>query len=280
MAGLRLLTFGFMALVLPLAITTRRQPGARRALWMSAFGVFAVSALHLAQHERLQSTWFGELIGHHASLPIALSILYQEYPFALADVFLKRALALVTLMGLTLGAYVGLEMAHAHAGAVANTLPALVVLSVALGSALIYPALMRAATWFVDTVVLHRVDYELLRGTLARRANAATAPAVILDAACDALTPALSAASVTWTQVAQIDTAVGTGLVSVPTSGNMADVFVTTTDAPRYAVRIRDLRGGRGKQADYIAMLESVAQMLPLRSDMLAIDQESKDQRL
>ena len=279
-AGLRLLTFGFMALVVPLAITTRKQPGARRALWMSAFGVFAVSALHLAQHERLQSTWFGELIGHHASLPIALSILYQEYPFALADVFLKRALALVTLMGLTLGAYVGLEMAHAHAGAAANTLPALVVLSVALGSALIYPRLMRAATWFVDTVVLHRVDYELLRSTLARRASAATAPGPMLDAACDALAPALSAASVTWTQVAQIDTALGTAVVSVPTSGNIADVFVTTTDAPRYAIRIRDLRGGRRLLSDDIAMLESVAQMLARRIDVLRIEQERYDQRL
>jgi two-component system, LytTR family, sensor kinase len=279
-AGLRLLTFGFAALVVPLAITTRRQPGARRALWMSALGVFAVSALHLAQHERLQSTWFGELIGHHASLPIALSILYQEYPFALADVFLKRALALVTLMGLTLGAYVGLEMAHAHAGSVGNTLPALVVLSVALGSALLYPRLMRAATWFVDTVVLHRVDYELLRSTLTRRANAATAPAPMLDAACDALTPALSAATVTWTQVAQVEMALGTGVVSVPSSGNMADVFVPTTDSPRYAIRIRDLRGGRRLLSDDIAMLEGIAQMIARRIDVLRIEQERYDQRL
>jgi len=26
-----------------------------------------------------------ELLGHHASLPLALAILYQDYPFALAD---------------------------------------------------------------------------------------------------------------------------------------------------------------------------------------------------
>jgi two-component system, LytTR family, sensor kinase len=279
-AGLRLLTYGFVALVVPLAIITRRQPGARRALWLAALGVFAVSAFHLSQQERLQSTWFFELIGHHASLPIALSILYQAYPFALADVFLKRAIALVALMGLTLGAYVGLEMAHAHAGGAANTLPALVVLSVALGSALLYPFLMQASTWFVDTIILHRVDYELLRSTLARRANASTSAPPMLDAACDALAPALSAATVTWTQLENVETATGAGVVSVPSNGNMAEVLVPTTDAPQYAIHIRDLRGGRRLLSDDIAMLEAVAQMLSRRIDSLRIEQERYEQRL
>jgi two-component system, LytTR family, sensor kinase len=279
-AGLRLLTLGFIALVVPLAITTRRQPGARRALWMIALGVFAVSALHLAQHERLQATWFGELIGHHASLPIALSILYQEYPFVLADVFLKRALAFVGLMTLTLGAYVGLEISQALSDGTGSTLPALVVLSVALGGALLYPLLTRTAIWFVDTVVLHRVDYDLLRTTLARRANAASAPAPILDASCAALAPALSAATVVWTQVAQVDPAAATGIVSVPSNGDMADMFVPTTDAPRYAIRIRDLKGGRRLLSDDVAMLEAVAQMLGRRIDALRLEQERYDQRL
>jgi two-component system, LytTR family, sensor kinase len=279
-AGLRLLTFGFMALVIPLAITTRRQPGARRALWMSALGVFAVSALHLAQHERLQATWLGELIGHHASLPIALSILYQEYPFALADVFLKRALALVGLMTVTLGAYVWLEMSRALTSGSGSTVPALIVLSVALGGALLYPLLTRAATWFVDSVVLHRVDYDLLRSTLGRRASAATSPAAMLDTACAALAPALSAATVVWTQIAQLDAVDATDIISVPSNGATADMFVPTTDAPRFVIRIRDLRGGRRLLSDDIAMLEAVAQMLARRIDALRLEQERYERRL
>ena len=110
-AALRLLTIGFSALIVPLAIVTRRQPGARRALWMTSLAVFAVSALHLSQQEQLQLSWPVELIGHHASLPLVLSILYQEYPFALADVFLKRALRLVALMATALLAYVTMESA-------------------------------------------------------------------------------------------------------------------------------------------------------------------------
>src|SRR5476649_1631569 len=67
--GMRLLTYGFIALVIPLAAVTRRQPGARRALWAAALSIFAVSALHLSQLHRGDASWPIELLGHHASLP-------------------------------------------------------------------------------------------------------------------------------------------------------------------------------------------------------------------
>ena len=42
--------------------------------------------------------WVAELVGHHAVLPLAFAILYQEYRFALADLFLKRALTLLAVV--------------------------------------------------------------------------------------------------------------------------------------------------------------------------------------
>src|SRR5437667_425805 len=83
---------------LPLAAVTRGQPGARRALWVAALATFAVSALHLSQFHQGEAAWPVELVGHHASLPLAFAILYQDYPFALADLFLKRALVLVAIV--------------------------------------------------------------------------------------------------------------------------------------------------------------------------------------
>ena len=91
-------TYTFVALVVPLAAATRGQPGSRRALWVAALAVFAVSALHLSQLHSGDPSWPVELVGHHASLPLALAILYQDYPFALADLFLKRALALLAVV--------------------------------------------------------------------------------------------------------------------------------------------------------------------------------------
>src|SRR3954466_7023923 len=102
--AMRLLTYTFVALIVPLAGATRGQPGARRALWAAALATFAVSAMHLSQLHRGDSSWPVELLGHHASLPLAFAILYQDYPFALADLFLKRALALLALLTLAFAA--------------------------------------------------------------------------------------------------------------------------------------------------------------------------------
>src|SRR6185503_11884996 len=86
------------ALIVPLAAITRGRPGAGRALWAAALATFAVSALHLSQLHRGEASWPVELVGHHASLPLAFAILYQDYRFALADLFLKRALSLLALV--------------------------------------------------------------------------------------------------------------------------------------------------------------------------------------
>ena len=66
-AGMRILTYTFVALIVPLAAVTRGQPGARRALWIAALAAFAVSALHLSQVHQGRAPWFVELLGHHAS---------------------------------------------------------------------------------------------------------------------------------------------------------------------------------------------------------------------
>ena len=91
-AAMRLLTYSFVALIVPLVLRTRRQPGSRRALWAVALATFAVSALHLSHLREGVDSWPVALVGHHASIPLALAILYEDYPFALADLFLKRAI--------------------------------------------------------------------------------------------------------------------------------------------------------------------------------------------
>ena len=83
--AMQLLTYSYAALSVPLALVTRGQTGSRRALWVAALSIFAVSALHLSQFHQGDPSWPVELLGHHASLPLAIAILYQDFPFALAD---------------------------------------------------------------------------------------------------------------------------------------------------------------------------------------------------
>jgi len=101
--ALRVLTIGFTALTIALLFIVRRQSGRPRAVWVAALAVFAVSALHLSHHEGGNYSWWVEVIGHHASLPLVVAILYEDYRFALADIFLKRALALVLLVAVAFG---------------------------------------------------------------------------------------------------------------------------------------------------------------------------------
>ena len=164
---MQLLTYTFVALVVPLAAVTRGQPGSRRALWAAALAIFAVSALHLSQLHKGEASWPVELVGHHASLPLAFAILYQDYPFALADLFLKRALALLAIVAI---AFVAIATFGLRSDAFARFVTVdprqvgvLVTLWVA--TALLYPGMRRVTAWFVDSVVLRPARLPVAAGS-------------------------------------------------------------------------------------------------------------------
>ena len=199
--GMRLLTYTFVALVVPLAAVTRGRPGAGRALWAAALAIFAVSALHLSQLHRGEASWPVELVGHHASLPLAFAILYQDYRFAFADLFLKRAMALLAIVAVAFAAIATFGVRSAAFAQFVQTDPRQMTVLVTLwvATALLYPVLRRATTWFVDTIVLHRPDYRSLRATIARVAqDSDDVRDAAVDRSANCSTPALNAAFVTW----------------------------------------------------------------------------------
>jgi hypothetical protein len=265
-----LLTYTFVALVVPLAAVTRGQPGARRAMWAAALATFAVSALHLSQFHQGEASWPVELVGHHASLPLAFAILYQDYPFALAVLFLKRALALLSHVTLAFIAIVAFGLWSTEFSALVRADPrqigVLVTLWVAV--ALLYPALRRVTAWFVDTIVLRRPDYRWLRTTVARSVQTHEDIGALLVDVCERLAPARSASLVSWREVhgAADDQLAGSVVVPGARAGGRlraasasarrmrrrstllslaAVVFVPVSEAPRYAILISELTGGR-----------------------------------
>ena len=268
--GMRLLTYTFVGLVPPLAIATRGQPGSRRALWIAALAIFAVSALHLSQLHQGDASWPVELLGHHASLPLAVAILYQDYPFALADLFLKRALALLALLAL---AFAGMLVFGWYSASFARLDPREVGVLVSLWivSALLYPALRRATAWFVDAVVLRRPDYRSLRAAAARRVHAHEAVAPLLSDVCDLLGPALSARRVTWREWSRGD---GDEPATVVTAGPESLTLVPTAEEPRYAIAISGVTGGRRFLSDDLDTIDAIAAIAARRIDALRITQE------
>ena len=312
--ALRTLTFGFSGLTLVLLIYARHSSVWKRALWVVALSVFAVSALHLSSHTSGDAPWFFELIGHQASLPLVLAMLYQDYRFALADIFLKRALALVALMALAFGLYVAfaaplLRLRDAKGDLGPPAIGAL--LGLWLSTALIYPYLRRGVIWFVDAIVLRRADYQKLLNELAKVAATNEATEEIFDQACLRLAPALTAREVHWQQSEEI-------IVTIPLTDQIgyepdakillpgqlvrmaeqdgdfsevrrrtgrlrqpaATVFIPTHEAPHFSLIIGELSGGRRLLSDDIAMLESAALTLARRIDAVRVTHERCERNL
>jgi two-component system LytT family sensor kinase len=303
--GMRLLTYTFIALVVPLAAVTRGQPGSRRALWAAALATFAVSALHLSQLHQGDASWPVELVGHHASLPLAFAILYQDYPFALADLFLKRALALLAIVAVAFAAIATFGLESVAFAQFVHVDPRQVSILVTLwvATALLYPGLRRVTAWFVDTIVLHRPDYPSLRATIARRVQAHDDVPTLLSAVCELLAPALSAAFVTWREWRSSgdDEALGPTVVGGadakalwksdaladpssagdPLSGAIAAIVtVPTSDRPRFVIAIPPLTGGRRLLSDDVATLEAIAVVVARRIDAIRITDERYEREI
>jgi hypothetical protein len=269
--AMRLLTYAYVVLALPVAAVTRGQPGARRALWVAALSIFAVSALHLSQTHQGDASWPVELLGHHASVPLALAILYQDYPFALADLFLKRALTLSVLVA---AAFLSVTALHATSAAAplgsAREVGSLVVLWVA--TALFYPRLRDGMAWFVDTVVLDRPDYGLLVSRIAQQARGAQEVGAMFDRACEELGPALSARTTTWREIPGSHASSIGRVRTLGTASAVVDIPVT--EAPPYVLEVSGLTGGRRLLSDDHAALQSIASILGRRVDAIRLANE------
>jgi two-component system LytT family sensor kinase len=202
--ALDVLTAGFGGLMLALLVGTRRQAREGRAIWVVALSVFAVSALHLAQHTGGES-WWTEVVGHHASLFLALAILNRDYRFALADIFLKRALALTLLVGVVLALHVtvGIRWLATDTATPTGAPLTTYLLALALFSAAAYDRIRRVSAWFVDTVLLRRPDYEELPSLVAADLAEREQPDAILRFVSERIAKTLDA---TWVRAAELHT--------------------------------------------------------------------------
>jgi signal transduction histidine kinase len=287
--ALRGLTVGYVVLIGVLFFATRKQTKEKRVVWAAALAVFAISALHLSQHHAGEANASAiELIGHHASLPLALAILYQDFRFAFADLFLKRALSLLLLACVVFALYVFfitslLKMRDVTGQLTAPAIGGFLILWIA--TALLYPRLQSAVVWFVDTIILRRTDYAVLRNEIAQTLSQHEHTSEMLDVVSKKIIPALSARNIHWTKIETVteeENFSPNDLVREldNSMGNCAQVFIPTAEPPYYDLTIGSLSGGRRLLSDDIAMLESVAVMTARRIDALRVTHERCEQTL
>lgn len=272
--ALQTLTFGSLALAAGLLIFNFRQTLEKKAIWASALLVFALSALHLTAGAD-ENSWYVELVAHQSSIPLALVILYQNYRFAFADLFLKRALSLMLVASVAFGLYVFVAspLLRYHETHDRNDVQAVgMILVLWIATALIYPALHKFAVWLVDKVILQRADYQKLEIELARKIETIDSIEETLDELCRELAVALTSKRTEWAELYAADEE--PTLPAVNFTPDRARVFIPTAEAPHFEINLSEFYGGRRLLSDETAMLEAVSLVTARRIDALRVSNE------
>jgi len=270
--ALQILTVGSLILLVGLLIFTFRQTIEKKTIWVAALLIFAVSALHLNAHAE-ETSWLIELVAHQSSLPLALAILVQDYRFAFADLFLKRALSLLLLTSTAFSLYVfvAAPFLALHEAHDKNDVQAIsILLTFWIATALVYPGLHRFAVLLVDKIILRRANYAKLNAEIAQTVDKQSDAKAVLDEICKKLAVALTAKNATWKEIFQNETNFST----VHFTSSNAEIFIPTAETPFYKIRLKDFSGGRRLLSDEIEMLETVALLAARRIDNLRVTNE------
>lgn len=266
-AAMQALTVGALTLAAAMLIFNFRETIQRKSVWAAGLMIFALSALHLGS-ERPENSWIVELIAHQSSLPLAFAILYQNFRFAFADLFLKRAISLLLLAGVALLLYSGiaspvLRFHESHDRNDVFAISLIIVLWVITGLA--YPFLHSLAAWLVDTVILKRADYKNLPAALSNEIEPLQSEEAVLDLAARRLAEALSANDFIC------QTASSEPPAATRTSADAAIIPVPTAEKPQFEILLSRFGGGRRLLSDEIAMLESVSVAIARKIDSIRV---------
>ena len=277
--ALQTLTFGSLALIAGLLVFNIRQTVEKKTIWASALLVFAVSALHLSG-EAEEKSWLVELVAHQSSLSIALAILYQNYRFAFADLFLKRAVSLILVAFLAFGLYISvaapllrLHETHDRSDVQAIT----ILLTLWIATALIYPLLHNFAVWFVDKIILHRADYAELQTELAREIENNDSIDGVLETIRRRLAETLTAQNAAYCEIQSSGEEFGLNAVNY--TPNSAAIYIPTAETPFYQINLNGFDGGRRLLSDEITMLENISRLAARRIDVLRVSHERYAQK-
>ncbi len=280
--ALQALTYGSLALLVGLLFFSFKRSLERKLVLATALAVFAVSALHLSSISggAEEKSWLIELVAHQCSLPLALAILLQDFRFAFADLFLKRALSLILLTLTAFGLYifVAVPMLALHEAHPSNDVQATAgLLALWIATALVYPKLHQFAVWLIDKVILRRVNYEELRREITQNIENTESIENILDIICRSLSAALTANSVVWEEEAG-ETNRADSVVS--STAFYAEVFIPVVEIPFYKIILKNFLGGRNLLSDEVEMLETVALIAARRIDGLRVTQQRYEQEI
>jgi signal transduction histidine kinase len=266
---------------------------------MFALAVFALTGNQIAYHTG--DSLLLDLVGHHASMPLAFVILYHEYRFALADRFLKSALAIIAVVSIAMGAYM---LVVARLGdSLRDSAVVASVLALWIATTLVYPEIQRGISGLVDRWFLGRDSYGNLRASVAESIESIHTSSEVLNSVAGRLAQSFNAARVRWAplrkhsreldeMLADVDDVSGDviaralgasgapELVWFSHRGDGAAVVVPTAESPRYLCTLAELSEGRRLRSEDAVFLEWVALRAARRIDRLRTVHERYEHEL
>ena len=271
--ALQLLTYGAIGLLAALLAVNFRSPIKKKNLWINALLIFSVFALHLSGGSE-NNSWLVELVAHQTSLPLVIVILLQDYRFAFADLFFKRALSLfllaVTAFGLyTLVAEPMFLLHRNHSPGDATEIVGLLTLWMA--TSLVYPRLHDFAGWLVDKIILNRADFKKFEKELAEKIEDTDNQIDVLEFICSRLGEVLTARTSRWRET---DKPIG------EFAADAASVLIATAEPPFYVIELQNLAGGRRLLSEENQMLEAVALTTARRIDTIRVSGERHEREI
>lgn len=268
--GLITMTIGSAVLAVALIVLNFRQPLEKKAVLAAAIFVFALSGLHLTG-DRESTSWLIELTAHQASLAIAIAILLQNFRFAFADLFLKRAISLLILAAVALGLYVlvAAPLLRYHETHDRDDVLAIsLIILLWVTTALVYGSIHRLAVFVVDKLILRRPDYRSVELNFAAEIEAVDTVNGVLNALADRLAAVLTARRSVW----------HIGVRTPPPDTYSAPI--KTHEEPSFTIELGDLAGGRRLLSEELEMLDQVLLAAARRIDAIRIIEERLDREV
>lgn len=287
------LIIGFLVLFVSLLWVTKRTLVGHGGLVLVFLAVCSVVALPLSHHPDGSLPWWFDFLGHQASLPVAMAVLYRDYRFAFVDHFLKHTVSFLLLVGVSFGLYVTVLLPSLQTTGGLSISPAFSGLVVSLWAltALSYPWLHRSVTRLFDTFLLHRPDCQGLRNQLAQRVNEQNTFESVLAELCRSLERALRSRKVSWEHVAGIPQLPSLSETSrthdtpaifdradvtepVQTRAGGLSIVIPMMDGPRCVLTIAPCHDGRRFLSEDLTLLEAAVLIAARRIDAMRTSHE------
>ncbi|QQS42762.1 MAG: histidine kinase [Acidobacteriota bacterium] len=269
----QVLSAGSLILVTGLFLRRAWEGIENRAILITALLVFAFSAFHLSTDSEYD-WWLLEMVAHHSSLPLVLAILLQDYRFAFADLYLKRALSILIIALFAFSAYVlalgpTFDLHSTHETNDPLAVGATLLFWIATAS--VYPLVQRFSNWLVDRIILKRADYAAFVDEISSGLESERDETRLMERLSGRIGDLFLAGRASF-EAANESAALPDRIVEY--SPEKATVRVVTDGGPDYVISLEGLAGARRLLSDESAMLEKLSVAAGRRIDSIRTERE------